>query len=274
MKTDELFYELFRFSPESLLELVQLDVSGPYRFESVTVKSTEKRFDGYFENVGGPGSAGVPARIWRLFREIRGSHEQREDHRPFVAVVLFIDARLDPGNPPLNPAPPNQLIRRDLVECLKSIRDNATPLVVLKPLTLQDKADLPQAIGRWKAGIDEMGLPEDRKKTLTELLEYAILQRFKRFTLEEIRKMIELTPLEDTVAGKQLIQQGIDEGMEKGMKKGMEKGQITGQIRLIERLLKRPQTPNESLAILDVEALGVMLAKLEGELSGRPLSAR
>ena len=60
MKTDELFYELFRFSPESLLELVQLEVSGPYRFESVTVKSTEKRFDGYFENVGGTWERGRP----------------------------------------------------------------------------------------------------------------------------------------------------------------------------------------------------------------------
>ena len=36
MKTDELFYELFRFSPDSLLELIQLEVRGVYRFESIT----------------------------------------------------------------------------------------------------------------------------------------------------------------------------------------------------------------------------------------------
>ena len=270
MKTDELFYELFRFSPESLLELVQLDVSGPYRFESITVKSTEKRFDGYFKNVGDIGpdifleiqGYGDDNIYWRLFREICSFHEPRKDHRPFVAVVLFIDERLDPGNPPLFPAPPNHLIRRNLVDCLKEIRDNATPLVVLKPLTLEDKADLPEAVSQWKAGIDAMALPEDRKKTLTELLEYAILQRFKTFTLEEIRKMIELTPLEETVAGKQLIQKGVDEGMEKGM----EKGQIIGQIRLIQRLLKRPQTPDESLVILDVEELETILANLEADL--------
>jgi hypothetical protein len=51
MKTEQ----LFRFSPESLLELIQFDVPGPYRFESTTVKTTEKRFDGYFENVNGTG---------------------------------------------------------------------------------------------------------------------------------------------------------------------------------------------------------------------------
>ncbi len=101
---------------------------------------------------------------------------------------------------------------------------------------------------------------------MTELLEYAILQRFKTITLEEIRKMIELTPLEETVAVKQLIDQGLQKGIEKGMEKGMEKGQFIGQIQLIQRLLKRPQTPNESLAILDVEELKTMLTNLEADL--------
>jgi len=271
MKTDPLFYELFRFSPESLLELVQLNAPGPYHFESVTVKSTEKRFDGYFKNVGENGPD-IFLEIqgyrddniyWRLFREICMFHEQRKDHRPFVAVALFIDPSLNPGSPPLKPEPPNQLIRRNLADCLKDIRDNATPLVVLKPLTLEDKADLPEAVGQWKAGIDAMALPEDRKKTLTELLEYAILQRFKEFTLEEIRKMIQLTPLEETVAGKQLI----DMGVEKGVEKGMEKGRLIGQIQLIQRLLRRPKTPYETLAFLDVEELSPMLANLEADLS-------
>lgn len=88
-----------------------------------------------------------------------------------------------------------------------------------------------------------------------ELLEHTVLQRFKTVTLEEIRKMIELTPLENTVAGKELIQQG------------MERGQLIGQIQLIQRILKRRRTPKESLAILAVEELETMLAKLEAELS-------
>ena len=253
-----------------------MDVPGPYRFESITVKNTEKRFDGYFENVGGTGPD-IFLEIqgyrddniyWRLFREICMFHEQRKDHRPFVAVALFIDPSLDPGSPPLKPEPPNQLIRRNLADCLKDIRDNATPLVVLKPLTLEDKADLPEAVGQWKAGIDAMGLPEDRKKTLTELQEYAILQRFKTITLKELQKMIELTPIEESVAFQELRQ----ELSQKLRQEFLAKGQLIGQIRLIERLLNHPQTPNETLTILDVEELGAMLAKLEAGLSGRPLS--
>jgi len=275
MKTDELFYELFRFSPESLLELVQLEVRGGYRFESITVKSTEKRFDGYFksDNENGPD---IFLEIqgyrdnniyWRLFREICAFHEQRQNDRPFAAVVLFIDAALDPGNPPLVPAPPNQLLRRDLAECLKNIRDYATPLVALKPLTLSGKDELPEALGKWKAGIDAMGLPEARKKALEELLEYAILQRFQNLTLEEVRKMIQLTPLEESVAVKELIQQGMERGMERGLERGLKKGQMIGQIQLIQRLLKIPQTPDESLAQRPIEELKTMLTDLEAKLS-------
>jgi len=150
-------------------------------------------------------------------------------------------------------------MRCNLVDCLKNIEADATPLVVLKPLTLQQKADLPRAVDEWNAGIEAMDLPEDRKKTLTELLEYAILQRFKDITLEEIRKMIQLTPLEETVAVKELIQ--------KGMEKGMEKGQLMGQIQLLQRLLKRPQTPDKALIGLGLKELQAMLAKLEADLS-------
>jgi predicted transposase YdaD len=254
--------QLFRFSPESLLELVRLDVQGPYRFESITVKSTEKRFDGYFKSDSHDGPD-IFLEIqgyrdhniyWRLFREICAFHEERETGRPFAAIVLFIDKSLDPGNPPLIPVPPNRLIRCNLIECLKTVETNATPLVVLKPLALPNKTDLPEKVGQWKAGIDEMGLPESRKKTLVELLEYAILHRFKTITLEEIRKMIQLTPLEETVAVKELMQES------------MEKGELVATIQMTQKWLKRPLTPKNKLYSLGVEDLKAILADLEAQL--------
>ena len=48
MKTDSLFYELFKLHPASLFELAGLEAEGRYVFESITVKSTEKRMDGFF----------------------------------------------------------------------------------------------------------------------------------------------------------------------------------------------------------------------------------
>ena len=49
MKTDALFYKLFRISPRSLFRLVGMRPRGRYAFESITVKTREKRFDGFLE---------------------------------------------------------------------------------------------------------------------------------------------------------------------------------------------------------------------------------
>ncbi len=49
--------------------------------------------------------------------------------------------------------------------------------------------------------------PQDEIQYLLELLEYAILQRFPK--LKEVQKMIQLTPLEETVAVQELIQMGV-----------------------------------------------------------------
>ena len=40
MKTDSLFYELFKAHPASLFELAGLETDGQYVFESITVKTT------------------------------------------------------------------------------------------------------------------------------------------------------------------------------------------------------------------------------------------
>ena len=53
MKTDALFYELFQIDPRSLFRLAQLEVEGEYIFESITVKTTEKRFDGFCKRTDG-----------------------------------------------------------------------------------------------------------------------------------------------------------------------------------------------------------------------------
>jgi Protein of unknown function (DUF2887) len=64
MKTDTLFYELFKIDPHSLFDLVQLKVTGKYAFESITVKTTEKRLDGFFKRIDGEGP--------NIFLEVQG----------------------------------------------------------------------------------------------------------------------------------------------------------------------------------------------------------
>ncbi len=75
--------------------------------------------------------------------------------------------------------------------------------------------------------------------------------------------MLELTPLEKTVAGQELIQMGV----EKGIDKGIDKGELIGEIRLAQRILKRPVSSKKVLARKNTEYLKKMFQQLEVDLA-------
>ena len=91
-----------------------------------------------------------------------------------------------------------------------------------------------------------------------EQLEYAVVQRFPSLTLEEIRAMLQLTPLEETVAGKQLIAIGMD--------KGLQKGELVGEIRTYQKILHLPVTPRQDLIEQPVAHLRRLLSELKARL--------
>jgi len=86
--------------------------------------------------------------------------------------------------------------------------------------------------------------------------------------------MINLTPLEKTVAGQELIQigiekgiaEGIEKGIAEGMDRGIEKGEIIGKIQIIQKILKQRQSPKAKLIEKNTEELKEMLKRLEEKL--------
>ena len=60
---------------------------------------------------------------------------------------------------------------------------------MLKPLELSDRKKnrekLPKLVPQWEAEIRSLELSEHDTKELTELLIYAVLQRFQKLTLKE-----------------------------------------------------------------------------------------
>ncbi|MCP4107421.1 MAG: hypothetical protein GY749_18060, partial [Desulfobacteraceae bacterium] len=65
--------------------------------------------------------------------------------------------------------------------------------------------------------------------------------------------MLELTPLEETVAGRELIQIGMDQG------------ELIGEIRMAQRILKHPVSSKDALAQKNVEELKEMFQQIEAE---------
>ena len=70
------------------------------------------------------------------------------------------------------------------------------------------------------------------------MLIYAIVEKFSKLTREVIEKMLKLTPLDENVAGKELIQIGKSQGLQEGREKGREDGILIGQIHMTQNLLK------------------------------------
>ncbi len=71
--------------------------------------------------------------------------------------------------------------------------------------------------------------------------------------------MLNLTPLEETTAVKEIIQ--ISE------EKGREAGKVIGQIHLAQRLMGKPLTPIEKLNEQSIDELNAILDMLEPELN-------
>lgn len=99
MKTDTLFYEMFQAAPQTFFELLQITPPCPYRFESVTVKTSEKRIDGVLE----PSEAGQPIYFlevqafpdntiyWRVMREVSTYFEQRPARHRMVRHCVMVE---------------------------------------------------------------------------------------------------------------------------------------------------------------------------------------
>lgn len=283
MKTDELFYELFQVEPKSLFRLVHLDVEGEYAFKSLTVKTTEKRIDGFCQRIDGIGPNAFleiqgyrdPKIYWRALRELGTYYEQSNDTRPFILIILFLDAQFDPGDPPFIEAnSPHRFLRANLPECFSTIADAPGILLALKPLIVEKQEILQQA-RRWKAELQQLPLPRPEMTRVVELLEFAIRQRFSELSEQEVRNMLQLTPLEETVAVKELmnksrqegLREGLREGLQEGLLKGIATGEMFGEIRLAQRLLNKPISPTEELAQCQPNVLKAMLQELTTELA-------
>jgi hypothetical protein len=158
-------------------------------------------------------------------------------------------------------------LRNRLPDCLKAIGDKASPVTVLKPIIFRHKKQLPEAVPKWKNEIDSLQLSESTNRVLIELLENAILSRFPKMTFKEIQKMIQLTPLDKTVAGQELIMMGIEQGRTEGLIEGRIEGELIGKIHATQRFLNRRITPKKKLLSQSIKELKATLKQLEAMLN-------
>ncbi len=238
MQTDTLFQEYFQTVPEAIFELLGYTPLCRYRFESPVVKASERRMDGFLE----PVDANCPyffvefqgyherGFYWRFVQEIARYHQIRPDldGTNWQAILLLLDTAFDPGLETLGPFY-NQndawIVRASIPDLLSQRPNASAPLNVLRPLVVQNAAEVAENGAGWVAAIaDDPTLDARQRETLVDLLVKFLIQRFTELPYEEIAKMLQLAPIEDTRAYRELTQIGRNEGREEGREEGRQEG--------------------------------------------------
>ncbi|MEW5986266.1 MAG: DUF2887 domain-containing protein [Chloroflexota bacterium] len=235
MKTDELFHEFFQIAPHAVFELLQIKPGCPYRFSSPVVKASQRQMDGLLE----PTEPGHPRYFlevqgyldesiyWRVIHQVGLYFEQRPELNgsPWQAIILYLDKSYDPGPETLGLLHHGQmpwLIRGVLPGLLAQSPKTSPILNALRPLASQNETEVRQEAANWAASIRQLdNVDTAAQARLLDILIQFVLQRFTRLSRKEIETMLRLTPIEETVAGQEWIQEGFQKGVQEGFQKAL-----------------------------------------------------
>jgi hypothetical protein len=188
--------------------------------------------------------------------------------------LLFLDARYDPGIDTLGPLAHNAsdwLTVGVVADLLHASASSSPVLHVLRPLAARDPDEIRQEAGRWAVEIRNLPTHDEaERERLIDLLILFVVQRFGQMNREELAKMLQLTPIEETTVGRELIEQGIEQGIQQGIEQGealVLERQIARKFgvtrRVVAAMLRRLRRPDiEALSeyILDAESLAEVRA--------------
>lgn len=273
MKTDRHLYALFRACPEYLFLLAGLPSPGPCKMEQVTIKAISRTMDGLIT----PRNPAKPLTVvefqfqredgiyYRVVVEMVGVQRERKGRR-VQGLILFRDRSCDPRTKPWTSVV--QVVYLD--EMLRELeaRDATHPLVlVFKPLLERSEAVLEKQVATHYKRLRSR-VPRRYFQTFEEVFVDWLMQRFKTRTPQEITAMFaELTPIEKTVCGKELI--GI--GLQRGLQRGRTAGRKDGQAELLRELIAvkfngaaaRDIGKLANLSSTQLRSLGIALLKMK-----------
>jgi len=254
MRTDPLFYELFQAYPQIFFEIAQVTPACPYRFESVTVKTTEKRIDGvlyptapdqpiYFVEVQASPDKQM---YWRTSRETSTYFEQRPELEgtEWYAYVIWLD-KDDDGGFKKTHIKDNDNVQRifsiDLIGILKKLPTNSLALNVLRPLIVDNEQEVRQNISNWVEQIHQADLSPEAEQRLLMVMTQFIEEKFKTLDYEELCKMLKLTPFEETTT--------FVETYQRKLQKDLQIYSIEKLIKLIKRKFKFAESTMTKLSV-------------------------
>jgi predicted transposase/invertase (TIGR01784 family) len=265
MKTDSLFYELFRRWPALALDLAGLDpATAPrYVFRAEEIKQTAFRLDGILAPPEDSDAPWVFVEVQfqpdetlyrRLFAEIFLYLHRAPKARPWRALVLYPDAGIE--RTPVGYASLLALPEVQRVD-LSALRghDRPTPGWELLSLIL-DEPDA--AIARARRLLTTAPRVAETLELLN-LIETILVYKLPRCSREEVQAMLALTDIDlkqtrfyqDVLAEGR--QEGLQEGRQEGLQEGRQEGRQEGEAAVLLRLIQLKFGPPDVGTRLRVE---------------------
>ena len=150
--------------------------------------------------------------------------------RPVQGIVIFGSRDFLPDTVSA-PAEMTVLFLDKLLAGLHNRHPDSPLYAAMSPLITKRETLEKEARNYYRQILQNQTLQISGRQTLLEVFNHFIHQRFKDKTLKEISAMLaELPPLHETVAGKELLEQGLEQGQKKILQAMASRGLDTGEI--------------------------------------------
>ncbi|VXD16100.1 conserved hypothetical protein [Planktothrix serta PCC 8927] len=257
MKTDHIFYRIFKDLPQTFFELwgESPELVNDYRFDSVELKQTAFRIDGVFlpENLENPiyfteiQFQKDPKIYLRLFSEIFTYLRDNDPALRWRAMIIFRSRSIEPTARQRESVQP--FLDSPLVKCiyLNEIEvSETTPLgIQIIQLIVAKKKELLERVTRLIAQVKQQFPDEPSRLQLLNLLETIVLAKLPQMSRQELEAMFGVDDLRKTRFAQELIEEGKTEGINEGI--------IAGKLQTIPRLLGKGFSVEEIADILQLD---------------------
>ena len=236
MHTDKEIFRIFQECPWFIFELAGAADPGRCALEAVTVKAIERSMDGLVL----PEDPVQPLTVIEIqFQRVDNIYNRivaemalaQESHnmRPVRGIIFFASRSLDPEVAPWTSCV--QAVMLDEVLERREAESPHDPLVaVFKPVFEADEGKLEKEAGAHYRHIQTADqLTAGQAEALLAVFLSWMLERFRDRSPKEIAMILDLPDIEDTRAGRELLEKGIEKGIAKGIEEGIAKGLEKGR---------------------------------------------
>jgi predicted transposase/invertase (TIGR01784 family) len=269
LKTDTIYYQLFKRFPSLIFTLVehQPERAREYRFESIEVKETSYRIDGVFL----PPEGASPRIVY--FAEVQFQsdeslyfrfsseslvflHRNQDLFDDWFGVFIFASRSIEPGNTHIHRSMLNgPQVQRIYLDELGDLSKQSIGIRLMQ-LTITPEKQAPEQARELIRQANQEDTGSLSKKEIIDMICTIAVYKFSKLSRDEVEAMLGLR-LEET----RVYQEASAEGRAEGRQEGEQAGILKGEQALILRQLTRRIGSVAPSVLVQVQSLS--LAQLE-----------